>query len=780
MNVLSWLCRRTPLTPITAPAIVLCFMPAVIGAGGASVTNGKLIVTVVPSGNKVTLAQRAKSVPTVTASFSAGAGKVRVAGKATHPHLGTGQAIEIEHGDGTVDRVAVYPGVPYAIFSATIPNRSAGEISLSSAARLVIEAGPAASASLRALGTAGLTAPDGHPGSYTFLALAEPASRRGVVAGWLTHWRGSGVVFSEVVAGRVHLRPRLDFGRLRIPAGGREELDLLAVGAFADTRLGLEQWADTVARVHDVHLPPQPTGYCTWYSKPYGGASDEIHLAELAEFAARELAPYGFNFVQIDDMWQIGKRRNGPAKDFTGANPAGPYPHGMKAAAHGLRALGLTGGLWFMPFAGDHQDPLFAPHPEWFVHRANGAVWETEWGGSSLDMTNPGAREHLRSVAARMARDWGFGYLKLDGLYTGAGIQQIYVNTGFRQDGIESAVFHDSMRTNVEALRSGFALVREAVGRNIFILGCNIAQNMRTLGASFGLVDAMRIGPDNGWKWKDLRSGPLSGSRLYFLNRRVWYNDPDPVYVRSSVPIEQARLITSWVALSGQLNVSTDWLPGLEPERLDILRRTMPYHNATARPVDLFEHDPARIWLVSDAARGRYVIGLFNWDEQPITVDESLARIGLPPAPEGYEAFDYWSNQPLARVTGRLRAEVPPQACRVLSLGRALGHPQVLSTSRHVTQGMIDVVEESWNAGARALSGVSRLVGGDAYELRLAWGLRATSASGVSVSADDMAAGVKASFSQRGGLVRVRIDSPATREVRWRVTFAGPHRSGGS
>ena len=46
-------------------------------------------------------------------------------------------------------------------------------------------------------------------------------------------------------------------------------------------------------------------------------------------------------------------------------------------------------------------------------------------------------------------------------------------------------------------------------------------------------------------------------------------------------------------------------------------------------------------------------------------------------------------------------------------------HPQLLSTSRHIMQGLIDVKLESWDPAARILSGTSAMVAGDAYELRL-------------------------------------------------------------
>ena len=119
---------------------------------------------------------------------------------------------------------------------------------------------------LRTMGTAGLTAPDKNPGSYLFLTLADPATRRGVVAGWLTEDRGSGVLFSDVKDGKVAFRARIDYGHLQIPAGKSAALETLAIGIFDDARIGEEQYADAIAKHYRIKLHPQPIGYCTWYS----------------------------------------------------------------------------------------------------------------------------------------------------------------------------------------------------------------------------------------------------------------------------------------------------------------------------------------------------------------------------------------------------------------------------------------------------------------------------------------------------------------------------------
>lgn len=85
-------------------------------------------------------------------------------------------------------------------------------------------------------------------------------------------------------------------------------------------------------------------------------------------------------------------------------------------------------------------------------------------------MTSPGAREHLRSTVRRIADDWGYLYFKMDGLSTGVGVRPQYVNSGYKDDGLGDAVFHAPDKSNVEAFRDGLRLVREAVGRSIFIL----------------------------------------------------------------------------------------------------------------------------------------------------------------------------------------------------------------------------------------------------------------------------------------------------------------------
>ena len=664
------------------------------------ITNETLSVTYDTDGGTFSVSEKAPGKAFLTNGRFETPGDQATIETISHETFGAGRRIVVKRSDGGEDALLLCDGLPFVLVCGTRHNSGTDQLDVTKTLPTVftLELGKPAT-ELRTLGTAGLTAPDKHPGSYLFLTIADPATRRGVVCGFVTNDRGSGVLFSGIKDGRVEFKAQIDYGHLRLAAGESARTETLAIGIFDDARLGEEAYADALAKQYRIKLHPQINGYCTWYSDKHRGASDEKAIVELAEFAAKKLKPFGFSFVQIDDEWQGGGNYNGPRRGFDRVKPDGPYPHGMAPVAKKINDLGLTAGIWFLPFARNHQDPEYKDRQHWFMKRENGQPYETSWGGTSLDLTHPEVRAHLTELVKTL-HGWGFNYFKMDGLWTGSATEQIYVNDGYRDDHIgNNAPFHDPKKTNIEVFRSGLKLLREAAGPDVFFSGCNVSQNMRSLGGSIGLVDSMRIGPDNGTDWKDLIVGPLRGTRLYFLHGRTWWNDPDPSYVRASIPLNHARLLTSWVAVSGAFNLNSDWLPDLPAERLEVMRRTMPHHGATARPVDYFERNMPRIWLVTDTRKPvrREVLGLFNWDDKSQEIACAAAKAGLDPA-ANYHAFDFWANRPLPDFKGEFKFEVPAQSCRIIAVRSAQDHPVLLSTSRHISQGILEVTGETWTA----------------------------------------------------------------------------------
>ena len=743
--------------------------------------NASLVLRYDDANDRFSLAERGSGKIVVKNGQLDGADKILRQEEVKDPIFGTGHHILLSrHGGGEIS-LELYPGLPFLLVRESLRNGSAAQIDLDKVvpASFSLDLGKPA-AELVTLGTGGLLPADKNPGSHLFLTAADPSSRHGVVAGWLTQDRGSGVMFSSVKDGGVDFKAQIDYGHLRIPAGHSAQLETLAIGAFADARLGQEAWADAVKKQYAIKLRKPDAVYCTWYADGagHGGAGNEKNTVELSKFIAKELKPYGLSVLQIDDMWQDGPAINGPRRGFDRVRPNGPYAHGIAPVAQEVAKDGLGFGLWWIPFGRNYQDPAWKDRQDWFTKGLDGKPFDTDWGGTCLDLTHPKVQEHLAELV-KLYRDWGVTYFKMDAAWTGTSTKQIYVNDGYKDDNMSAVLpFHDPLKTQIEAYRDGWKLLRKNAGDKIFFSGCCLSQNMRSINC-VGLVDAMRVGPDAGG---DLMTGPLRGSRLYFMNGRLWWNDPDPAKVRTSVEdngmggggvsLDQARMISSWVAVSGQFFLVSDWLPSLPPERLEVLKRTMAHQDGSARPVDTFDRDMPNTWLLGDDKSGvkRQVIGVFNFDGAPLQVIYSLAKLGLD-ASKSYHAFDFWADKPLPDVEDSFSSSLVPGSCQVVSVREVEAHPVLISTSRHVSSGILEVENETWKGST--LSGTSSVIGKDSYELRIC-GLRdgnAWTPAAVSLSADDLAAGVTVSHSLEAGLLRVKIVSPVSRSVKWSVRF---------
>ena len=749
---------------------------AVLSAGSIcvhaaqSLENDRFAISVEAADGSFTVVSKPGGEKFLTDGKLSGTGGTAKIINLTDQTFGRGKALQISYPNGNRETIALYATLPFVLFNNSFHNGDAESVTLNHVPTVsgALDLGKPL-ADLRTLGTGGLLKPADNPGSYAFLAVVDPKSRSGVVGGWITHDRGDGVIFSPVKNDTTRMQAQIDYGRLRIKPGQDAASETFALGYFEDARFGLEAYADTIAKVYSIKLHPARPGYCTWYMEKNGGSSNEKSLAEISAYAAKNLKPFGFDFIQIDDGWQMGDGGNGPRKAFSAYDLNGPYPGGMKAMADNIKGMSLTPGIWFMPFAGNYLDPFFKDHQDWFVKNSEGKPYDTVWGGTCLDMTNPSARDYLRNVVKRIAHEWGYQFFKMDGFWTGSATKQIYVNDGYKDDGIGDAEFLNPDKTNIEALRDGVRLVREAAGPDIFLLGCCVSQNMRSFGGSFGLLDAMRVGPDTGAG----EIGSPHASRLWFLNGKVWWNDPDCVSVRASYPLDRARLNATFTSIAGDVFYNSDWMPDFPADRLDILRRCMPPHGLRSTPVDVFESEPARIWHLADTRGGRRdVVALYNWGMQPETISASPERIGLPAAKQ-YVGFDFWANKFVPPFEGEVKATLPPGSCRVLAICPVSDHPQLVSTSRHITQGMVDVTGEAWTAASRTLSATSKVVENDPYELRIVMptGNNSFRATGVAVSSQDKAAGVTATFTQDGPRLRATISSPVSRVVKWQVRF---------
>ncbi|MCG3128805.1 MAG: hypothetical protein CHACPFDD_03698 [Phycisphaerae bacterium] len=506
-----------------------------------------------------------------------------------------------------------------------------------------------------------------------------------------------------------------------------------------------------------TNFPRPPSGWCSWYQ--YYQELSEDDVVRNAEWMARNLLPFGAEYVQIDDAWQGVGHGLGENRDWETIDRR--FPHGMKWLADQIRAHGMKPGIWLAPHGQSNFD-FVAANRAAFLWRADGSsvgeetepgsVQKYNWEGRFIvDASGKAGQDYLRRLFRRLADEWGYEYFKIDGQPL---VQDLYAKHRDR--------FADPRLTPEEAYRAGLRVMRETIGPQRFLLGC-----WGTPWWGAGILDGTRTGGDIDANagWSGMTPALECTWQNYWTHTIVWYADPDVLCVRPPLTLEQARVWATVMALTGQSLLASDKMHELADERVELLRRVFP--PADIRPADLCPlRRPDVICLkIADAAGRRDLVGVFNWCESTRSADLSLDALGLEPG--AYVAYDVWRREVLGRIDASLRVTLEPTACRLICIRPLNANgPTLLGTSRHLTQGGVDV--ESISVADGPISGVSRVVGGDRYEIRV---LLASGDDVLTLSAAQ-AAGAAASCRVEGCVGVVTLESAESRTVRWSATSA--------
>jgi hypothetical protein len=491
----------------------------------------------------------------------------------------------------------------------------------------------------------------------------------------------------------------------------------------------------------DSHFPRPPTIWCSWTS--YYAEVKEDDIVRSADWLAANLGAYGFEYVQLDDGYDRGKR----GEHYWIENwDQAKFPHGPKWLAGYVKSKGLRPGLWLVPnaYAGAVEQ-----HPDWYLYDKQGKVIR-DYNTPALDQTNPEVLGFLRKLFTTLG-DWGFEYYKFDGEHA----LPRYIPS------VDRARLHDPQADPIDAYRKRLELIRETVGRRTFIEGCPAGTPLNGIGTFNSYFD----GHDVYNSWPGMYALFSSINANAFWNHMVAYVMPGegievgppmtvaeaekrrpPSLVETARTREQpvsgfgttlaeARTLVSYLALTGVAYPLASVLPELPEERVSLLKSTLP--TLPILPVDLFSRGSDMQWdrfkhtrpddyihnypeildLKVSARSGTYdVVGVTNWRGEKATRDLSFAdQLGLPGGSR-YVVFDYWEKRLLGVFTDTLRLDVEPHDTRVLLVHPLLPRPQLVGISRHIT-GAHSILDLEWDASSRALRGSSQAVPGEEYAL---------------------------------------------------------------
>ncbi|TYP79189.1 alpha-galactosidase [Paenibacillus methanolicus] len=510
--------------------------------------------------------------------------------------------------------------------------------------------------------------------SYEASAIYEPASRRGLVIGSLTHdtWKtgiriaaeegtASDAIAIEAFGGAAGELTRDSIAHGEV-AGDRVYSPLLFIGSYADYRDGLEAFAQANAKLVPA-LDWQggvPFGWNSW-----SAAADKLDYelyVSTSDFLRTLHAP-GFHnegvvYVNFDSFWTNLSEEQ------------------LEYAVAHVQANGQKAGIYWTPFTFWGHDASQEvegtngayTYEDLLLRDREGNVLPSLDGGLSIDPTHPGNLLRTEYHLARFV-DWGFEYAKLDFLGHGA---------------VEGYHYDPAVRTGIQAYNFGMAAIRdklapERIGRP-FHINLSIAplfpyqygHSRRISCDAFGLIG------DTEYMLNALTYGWWMNDALYR------YNDPDHTVLYQSFNQDAtahhegrsrltASVIAGTVLLLGDDYRNEEarqraeaWLANEEVLRLARLGRTfVPLEgDADSGAAEIF----TLRMFEDDSDSDVLYVAVFNYERD--TVPEkavSFERLGLADKEGGYRVRELWSGEGWT-AAGELRLSLEAMEAKLIRI----------------------------------------------------------------------------------------------------------------
>jgi len=450
-------------------------------------------------------------------------------------------------------------------------------------------------------------------------------------------------------------------------------------------------------------VPKTPSGWMSWNTY-FDKATADDNLAE-ARIGQKYLLPFGCEFWSIES-WQ-GNSDQLPVSDFYNMNLEASerkFPKGMKNLADEIRKLGFRPGIWIAPF-GTGNTTFYEAHKAWFLHGKNGKPVSCWNGKYTLDPTVPEAREHLKKIFHTASREWGYEFFKIDGM---SGREHGLCAHLYERPEIR-AIFNNSKCNNpFELCVKAF---REGIGEDRVFLACQ----GHTSGPEALYADASRLGADLVWVNEPVKWSGVYNQGGCFMNQAFTHNivmiaDPDTLLIHD-LPLEEARVSATIIALPGQLTFFGDKLAGLTEDRMKMLQQTLPV--ADVHPMSLYPYfSMLPVWnlrIHNDLLDDYNVVALFNWENTIKPISFTSKELGLDQATK-YVLYEFWTQKSFGTMIGDFALEVPAHSVRLFAMHKVKTVPQWISSDRHVSQNAMELKEYQWKKVSSTLEGKIQLI----------------------------------------------------------------------
>lgn len=441
-----------------------------------------------------------------------------------------------------------------------------------------------------------------------------------------------------------------------------------------------------------------PAGWMTWYS--VGFDASEKTVLENAEWQAKHLKPFGADTVWVDWEWHHPDYA-GIVKDGTSSlSPdKNKYPNGLGFVADKIKELGLVPALW-IGFTNDSgENDYIKENPEIVLND------KTSWCGSYFyDFSHPKYLNEFLPKALGQVRDWGYQAIKYDTICDGI----------INQENLHMKTYDPSL-TSRDTFRAMIKKTRECMGEDCYMLACGPTHaGILWAGDTF---DAARMGADI-FEWDEfIEEGIIATMRYYPIHNVVLYNDPDNVIISEKYnTYSQAASRIYFVTMLGLPLTFGDVFAELPESRVDLIKRCLP--TMDIHPMDTKNHTCDKRFLATNLNiekpyESYNVVSMLNLLKEKKDYEVRLTDLFLD---EGeYHLYDFTDKKYLGYTDAKIALTLGACESHIIAVRKKLDRPQLISTSRHITQGAAEIENMVWSDEELTLTITSSLVANDPY-----------------------------------------------------------------
>ncbi len=421
-----------------------------------------------------------------------------------------------------------------------------------------------------------------------------------------------------------------------------------------------------------------PMGWNSWDC--YGASVNEEQLKGNADYMAKNLKDFGWEYIVCDIQWYEPKAKSTEYNNFyplemdeysrlipaVNRFPSSEGGKGFRPISDYVHNLGLKFGIHIM-----RGIPRQAVHAATPIKGTNATARDIAQGFSlcpwNTDMygVNPeaeGAQEYYNSLFELYA-EWGVDYIKVDDICNTEYKPHNPYSARHEIEMIRKAIDHCG-RDMVLSLSPGPAILEEAehlsMNANMWRITGDFWDNWTQLFNMFERCNSWSSHVKEGC-WPDCDMLPIG-----HINVNTPGHDSDSRFTNFTKD-EQITMMSLWcifrspLMIGAEMRDNDDWTLSLltNSELLRLLK-----HSYGAKQI--LRTEDTVVWASEDEDGSKYV-AFFNTSFSPTKPEVTFMNLGLQGT---YNARDLWEHKEIGIFTGRVGVDVNIHGARILKLTR--------------------------------------------------------------------------------------------------------------